>query len=123
MTDDFYVKGWSRRGEKEYYPGMRKSKRYTLLAAISSSRQLYYQVLEGSYNSILFTRFILDLVSHRNKNGCHPSHSLILFDNFPAHKGKFLRKVATESHIPILFTPSYSCVMAPIELYFSFIKS
>jgi transposase len=48
---------------------------------------------------------------------------VIMFDNAPYHRSIAVRKKLQEMRIPLMYLGPYQFKMAPIELFFSYIKS
>jgi transposase len=84
------------------------------LVAITDSRIVKRQELKGSFNSDLFSKFILDLPM--------PEGTVILLDNVSFHHSIIVREAVKTKGFEMLFTPPYSPWFNPIEGVFSIIK-
>lgn len=84
------------------------------LVAISNSKIVKRQEVKGSFNSELFSKFILDLAM--------PEGTVILLDNVSFHHSLVVREAAMSKGFEMLFTPPYSPWFNPIEGVFSIVK-
>lgn len=50
-------------------------------------------------------------------------NSIIMLDNAQYHRGTVVKQQFAELHVPVMFLGPYHFKMAPVELFFSYIKS
>lgn len=98
---------------------------------------LYCEIIEGAFNTELFTKFIKGLLEHMNPFPA--SNSVIVMDNCVIHKAPEIRELIESRCVPNLcfwisnfwrasrgvkleYLPPYSPDFNPIELAFSLIK-
>lgn len=84
------------------------------LVAISDSKIIHRQEVKGSFNSELFSKFILDIAL--------PQGTVILLDNVSFHHSLIVREAAKSKGFELLYTPPYSPWFNPIEGVFSIVK-
>jgi transposase len=90
-------------------------RRCTVLAAIASDGVVDFELMEGSCNQDVFSRFVsrLDV----------PIGTVLLMDNVRFHDTKRVRDAISARGFESVFTPPYSPWCNPIELAFSKIKT
>lgn len=94
---------------------VRNVRRCTVLAAISSDGVIDFEMIEGSCNQDIFSRF----VSRLNV----PSGTQLLMDNVRFHDTRRVREAIRDRGFQAVFTPPYSPWCNPIELAFSKVKT
>ena len=67
------------------------SPRFSVLPAITLDGMLHCDVVEGSFNTVLFTEFIRKLLVKMNRFP-HP-RSVIVMDNCPIHKASSIKEL------------------------------
>lgn len=87
-------------------------KQRTLLMAVSSDGDRWFDVIDGACNRGAFESFITRLPC--------PEGAVLIMDNVAFHKG--CTSVNAKGYVP-LFTPPYMPVYNPIELLFSKVKN
>lgn len=108
--------GYSRIGENYLVEGTIKSENYTVIAAITQSRILGYQIFKGGVNAQDFGGFMSSLLNN-NQDLLKNRHKYIFFmDNAPIHKAKLLKPLF--EHFQVLFNAPYSPFLNPIEELF-----
>ena len=94
-----------------------KSKRHTLLLAISTKGVMSYKLYDGSVNNTLFYSFL--------KNGVMPKMSTqttILMDNVRFHHSRNIKDLVTNKGYSIEYTVPYTPELNPVENAFSISK-
>jgi hypothetical protein len=95
-----------------------RSKNITVMAAMTSSGLLHYQVLEGPGNIERFCRFIEDLAA-KCEAASLPADSILIMDNVAFHRGgQSIEKIRTLG-LNYKFLPPYSPFFNPIEFMFA----
>jgi transposase len=92
----------------------RAQRRYTLVAAVSATALVHFEIMEGSCNSERFASFI------RNLPDDVPTH--LMMDNVAFHKSELVRRAAEDRQLVPLFVPPYSPQFNPIEIVFGQLK-
>jgi len=94
------------------------------IAAISNKGEFFYTVNQGKTNSNTFVFFLIKLVEHLNKIDRNwKSNSLIMVDNAQYHRGALTIEYFEKKGIPVLYLGPYHFKMAPIEMFFSYLKT
>jgi transposase len=94
-----------------------------IIAGVSSQGNFYFSINKGKTNSWSFLLFMTKLVQHLNaKNQMWRSSTVIMMDNAPYHRSAFVRQKLEDLKVPIMFLGPYHFRLAPIELFFSYIK-
>lgn len=121
---DYRKRGWLIKGVRTKATLPRRPSSLNIIAGISNFGDLFYTINKGKNNSQTFLLFMLKLCEHlnfRDKNW--RSNSLILLDNAGYHKGSDIRFKLNKIKIPLMYLGPYHFRMAPIEMFFSFMKS
>ena len=112
--------GYAKAGKRLHVPiRQMRSKKHSLVMAMSSIRIEYVEHLEGSYNGKHFLSFLERLIARLEPRG---SKYTILMDNVAFHKTKLVQSLIREAGHRLLFTPPYSPDTNPIENVFSLVK-
>lgn len=75
-------------------------------------------IIEGSVNASVFEQYIEEILAPSLRPG-----QLVIMDNLAAHKGKKVEQLIQAKGCQVLFLPSYSPDLSPIEESFSKIKA
>ena len=95
-----------------------------MIGAISSRGEFFYTVNQGKTNSYTFLLFMIKLVEHLNQIDKNwKQNSLIVLDNAQYHRGSVTIEYFENKDIPVLYLGPYHFKMAPIEMFFSYLKS
>lgn len=84
--------------------------------------QFYYRILDKSVNSEEFGNFLLELKGYLDTTPSEFPY-LVIMDNAPIHKSRYIRDLIASNNLPIEFLPPLSPMLNPIEYSFSAIKS
>ena len=107
--------GWAPRGVRAYGSIPRnRGKNTTLIAALSLSGMGAAMIMEGSATASAFEIYIEQILAP----SLQPGH-LVVMDNLRAHKGQRVREAIQTRGAQVLFLPSYSPDLSPIEEAFS----
>ena len=113
---------WSRRGERaSRHEFQFRGTKYTILPALSLDGILHLEVVENAVTGDVFRCFLEGLLPHMNKWPL--PNSVLVIDNASIHKVAGIRKLVEEHGMRLMFLPSYSPDLNPIELSFSSIKA
>jgi len=92
-----------------------------MLPALSLDGILHLEVIEGAITGNIFRRFVQGLLLHMNE---WPLPNLVLVvDNTTIHKVDGIRELVEGHGVCIIYLPTYSPDLNPIELAFSSIKA
>jgi hypothetical protein len=112
----FPIYGYSEKGNKLHVPTRSmRTKKSSLLMAISSQRVEHVSILRENVNSASFLKFIRELVMKISNSSKH----VFLMDNVSFHKSKTIQNEIISRGHTVLFTPPYSPDTNPIENAFS----
>jgi len=95
-----------------------RSRNISVIAALSATGIVHYQVLNGSGNSERFAHFIDDLGHARDTKG-YSVDSILVMDNVAFHKSPIVREMVELRGFQQFFLPPYSPYLNPIECLFS----
>ncbi len=110
------IYGYSKVGQKCMITSGLKTQNYSVIAAITKSKVLGFQIYKGSISSEEFGGFIISLLIS-NPIILEQSSKYILFmDNAPIHHAKILKPFL--SNFRILYNAPYSPFLNPIEEFF-----
>lgn len=118
--------GWSRRGLPcRVRQAGRRSRRWSMLPAMTIDGYLIIDVYKGSYNARRFGDFITRLLPHM---GRYPEpRSVILLDNASSHRAAMsdprIVQRLEEVRVRVLWLPPYSPDFNPIEQSFNELKA
>ena len=116
-------RGYSLHGIKPHiYRPVKRSQRYSILPAYTSSGILAYTIQQGSITGEKFRRFLKYKVLPRCNRFPGP-RSVLLMDNCSTHYGVALRELCRRRGVIILYLPPYSPDYNPIEEFFSVLKA
>lgn len=92
-----------------------------MLPALSLDGILHLEVVENAVTGAAFRRFVEDLLPRMNKWPL--PNSVLVVDNASIHKVAGIRELVEGHGMRLMFLPSYSPDLNPIELAFSSIKA
>jgi len=95
-----------------------RRKNTTLIAALSLEGMGAALILEGSANTIAFERYVEQVLAPSLHAG-----QIVAMDNLRAHKSARVRTAIEAKGCQLLFLPSYSPDLSPIEEAFSKLKT
>lgn len=103
---------------------MKRSKRWSILPAISIDGYLDWVIYQGSITAEIFLTFVRDQVLPH----CTPFHnggprSVIVVDNARIHHSQELKDLCDEAGVLLEFLPPYSPDCNPIETSFALVKA
>jgi transposase len=112
------LKARAPRGQRAYGKVPRnRGKNLTLIASMSLDGMGEAMVVEGATDAQVFETYIEHFLAPTLKEG-----QVVLLDNLKAHKPKRIRELIEARGAQVLFLPSYSPDLNPIEEAFSKIK-
>jgi hypothetical protein len=113
---------WSKRGERaSRHEFQFRGAKYSILPALSLDGVLHLEVVENAVTGAIFRRFIEGLLPLMNRWPL--PNSVLVVDNASIHKVAGIRELVEERGMLLMFLPSYSPDLNPIELAFSSIKA
>ena len=113
---------WSKRGERAcQYELQFRGAKYSILPAISIDGIIHLEVLDNAVTGADFHHFVQNLLPCMNEWPL--PNSVLVVDNASIHKVAGIRELVEEHGARLLYLPSYSPDLNPIELAFSSIKA
>lgn len=100
-----------------FQPTKTLTKNVSCLFAVCPTGLVKSMYIDGSTDSILFLHFIRSIVES-NTAFSHPDRSarpLLVFDNVPFHHSRLLRTYLHSKQVDVLYTPTYSPFLNPVE--------
>ena len=117
------IYGWSPKGEKCIMEPKDKKprKRFSLELAISASKIVAWELVEGAFNKERFINYINQKLLPHCKRKIHKP--VLLMDNVRFHHSKDVKQLLSDHCITPLYNPPYHPDSNPIEMLFAFIKA
>jgi hypothetical protein len=113
---------WAKRGERaSRHEFQFRGAKYSLLPALSLDGILHLDVVENAVTGAAFRQFVEGLLPRMNKWPL--PNSVLVVDNASIHKVAGIRELVEQHGMRLMFLPSYSPDLNPIELAFSSIKA
>ena len=113
---------WAKRGDRaSRYEFQFRGSKYSILPALSLDGILHLEVVENAVTGAAFHRFVEGLLPRMNKWPL--PNSVLVVDNASIHKVAGIRELVEDHGMRLMFLPSYSPDLNPIELSFSSIKA
>jgi transposase len=113
------IYGWSRKGERAYCSVPRnRGKNTTVLASMSVEGMGPSLAVEDATNANVFETYVERVLAPTLREG-----QVVIMDNLSAHKGERIRELIEGRGCELLYLPSYSPDLNPIEEAFSKIKN
>jgi transposase len=112
------IYGWAKKGKRAHCRVPRnRGKNTTLLASMSVQGMGPSLAVEGATNSEVFETYVERVLAPTLRKG-----QVVVMDNLSAHKGERVRELIEGRGCELLYLPSYSPDLNPIEEAFSKIK-
>ena len=108
--------GYAKIGEKCWIKTTGQGDNYSVLAAITKSKVLGFQIFKGSTTAEDFGAFFASLLNNNQDILNHPSKYLFFMDNASIHRANSLKSIF--SNFCVLFNAPYSPFLNPIEELF-----
>ena len=109
---------YSPRGKRAFFKVPRnRGKNTTLLASITLEGMGPSMAIEGSMTKKVFEPYVEHFLAPTLRSG-----QIVVMDNLSAHKGDKVRKLIEDRGCTLLYLPSYSPDLNPIEEAFSKVK-
>lgn len=113
------IYGWAPKGMRVYGTAPKnRGKNTTLIAAMSVEGIGEAMTLEGAADSTVFVAYVERVLAPSLRAG-----QVVMMDNLGAHKGERVRRLIEARNCKLLFLPSYSPDLSPIEEAFSKLKA
>src|ERR671911_1595281 len=110
--------GWGKKGEMAYCSVPRnRGKNTTFLASMSVEGMGPSLAVEGPTDREVFEAYLEEVLAPSLRSG-----QIVVMDNLSAHKGDRVRELIEERGCELLYLPSYSPDLNPIEEAFSKMK-
>ena len=109
---------WAKKGQRAHCSVPRnRGKNTTLLSSMSVDGMGPSLAVEGATNSEVFQTYVERVLAPTLRKG-----QVVVMDNLSAHKGERIRELIEQRGCELLYLPSYSPDLNPIEEAFSKIK-
>jgi transposase len=110
--------GWSKKGERAHCSVPRnRGKNTTVLSSMSAGGMGPSLAVEGATTSAVFEAYVGQVLAPTLRRG-----QVVVMDNLSAHKGERVGELIEERGCELIYLPSYSPDLNPIEEAFSKIK-
>jgi transposase len=112
------IYGWSKMGQRAYGSVPRnRGRNTTVLASMSVEGMGPSMAVEGATTARVFETYVERVLAPTLRKG-----QVVVMDNLSAHKGQRVRELIEDRGCELLYLPSYSPDLNPIEEAFSKIK-
>jgi transposase len=112
------VYAWAPKGQRAYWSVPRnRVANTTVLSSMSVEGMGPSLTVEGSTTSVVFEAYVEQILAPTLRTG-----QVVVLDNLSAHKGERIRELIEGRGCELLYLPSYSPDLNPIEEAFSKIK-
>jgi transposase len=112
------VYAWAPKGQRAYWSVPRnRGTNTTVLSSMSAEGMGSSLTVEGATNTAVFEAYVEQVLAPTLLRG-----QVVVMDNLSAHKGERVRELIEERGCELIFLPSYSPDLNPIEEAFSKIK-
>jgi transposase len=112
------VYAWARKGQRAYWSVPRNRGANTTVLCSMSLRGMGPSLsVEGATDSAVFEAYVEQVLAPTLRSG-----QVVVMDNLSAHKGERVRDLIEERGCELIYLPSYSPDLNPIEEAFSKIK-
>lgn len=108
--------GYAKIGEKCWIKTNLKTENYSVVAAITKTKVIGFQIFKGSINAEDFGAFIASLLNHNPDILKKRSKYIFFMDNAPIHRALSLKPFL--SNFCVLYNAPYSPFLNPIEEFF-----
>jgi transposase len=109
---------WAPKGQRAYWSVPRnRGTNTTVLSSMSLRGMGPSLTVEGATTSVVFEAYVEQVLAPTLRKG-----QVVVMDNLSAHKGERVRELIEERGCELLYLPSYSPDLNPIEEAFSKIK-
>jgi transposase len=113
------IYGWSKRGQRAYGSVPRnRGKNTTLLSSMTTEGMGPSLAVEGATTARVFETYVERVLAPSLSRG-----QVVLMDNLSAHKGERVKELIEGRGCELMYLPSYSPDLNPIEEAFSKIKN
>jgi transposase len=113
------IYGWSKRGQRAYGSVPRnRGKNTTLLSSMTTEGMGPSLAVEGATTARVFETYVERVLAPSLSRG-----QVVLMDNLSAHKGERIKELIEGRGCELMYLPSYSPDLNPIEEAFSKIKN
>jgi transposase len=112
------IYGWSKKGQRAYGAVPRnRGRNTTVLASMSVEGMGPSMAVEGATTARVFETYVERVLAPTLRKG-----QVVVMDNLSSHKGQRVRELIEDRGCELLYLPSYSPDLNPIEEAFSKIK-
>ena len=109
---------WAKKGQRAHCSVPRnRGANTTVLSSMSAEGMGPSLTVEGATTSVVFEAYVEQVLAPTLRRG-----QLVVMDNLSAHKGERVRELIEERGCELIYLPSYSPDLNPIEEAFSKIK-
>ena len=112
------IYAWAPKGQRAYWSVPRnRGTNTTVLSSLSPEGMGPSLTVEGSTTSVVFEAYVEQVLAPTLRKG-----QVVVMDNLSAHKGERIKRMIEQRGCQLLYLPSYSPDLNPIEEAFSKIK-
>ena len=117
-------RSWLRKGENWIIQNEVFRNSISIICSIISNGHYFIKPFTTSINSSDFMEYFKEMIrSVWNESKANYSHMLVILDNSSTHRSRLWLDLLKEEKWYTAFLPQYSPELAPVELFFSLIKS
>jgi len=117
--NDVKSRGWAKKGKRLYaMKKAKKRKRISFISALNLRKLVAPFLFEGSCTRMVFETYLEKVLIHSLKPG-----QVLIIDNASFHKGGKIKRLVESVGCRLLYLPTYSPDLNPIEHYWFLIKN
>lgn len=95
-----------------------------IIAGVSNRNEVFYTINSGKTTSNTFLFYLIKLCEYLDSQDPQwRVDTIIMLDNAQYHRGVFITEKMSRLRIPILYLGPYHFKLAPIEMFFNYIKN
>ena len=118
------IYSWSQKNKKVEFKSIIFDKSISIISGVSSDGWSFSHLLKTTINSSKFIEYLIDFDKFIHlKWKCKNRRIIIILDNASIHSAKNLIEAMQKKFAAIFFLPQYSPQYAPVENFFSVMKS
>ena len=117
--NEVYPYAWGEKGKRVYeLKNARRKKRLSIISALNNNQLQAPLVFEGTCDRELFEAYLEEVLVPELK-----TNQTVIMDNASFHKNKKVKEIIEASGCKLMYLPSYSPDLNPIEHHWSKVKT
>ena len=101
-------RGWCKPGQSNMVTNMQRLRSLSIIAAVSSDGKFMFTINSGKNNSATFMLFLIKLSNYLDSTNINwRQNTIIMVDNAPYHRSKYMMEKYPLLKIPLMFLGPY----------------